>query len=85
MNVLNYTETRRQLTRVMEAVCDNHEPIIIKRGPKKRDIVMISLEDYQAMEETFYLLRSPKNASRLRESIENDRQELIKEKALILE
>lgn len=84
MEILNYTETRRQLTRVMEAVCDKHEPIIIKRGPKKRDVVLISLEDYQAMEETFYLLRSPRNASRLRESIKNDRQGLIEEKPLIL-
>jgi len=52
----------------METVCDKHEPVIIT---KKDDhsVVMISLEDYQALEETAYLLRSPENARRLLESI----------------
>jgi toxin YoeB len=35
----------------------------------QRSVVMISLQDYQALEETAYLLRSPKNARRLLESI----------------
>jgi antitoxin YefM len=52
----------------MEKVCDNHAPVIITRQ-HQRSVVMISLEDYQALEETAYLLRSPKNARRLLESI----------------
>jgi len=52
----------------MEKVCDDHDPVIITRK-NERSVVMISLEDYQALEETAYLLRSPKNARRLLESI----------------
>ena len=52
----------------MEKVCDHHAPMIITRK-NSRSVVMISLEDYQALEETAYLLRSPKNARRLLESI----------------
>lgn len=52
----------------MDKVCDDHSPIIITRK-SQRSVVMISLEDYQALEETAYLLRSPKNARRLLESI----------------
>jgi antitoxin YefM len=52
----------------MEKVCDDHAPVIITRQ-NERAVVMISLEDYQALEETAYLLRSPKNARRLLESI----------------
>jgi len=52
----------------MEKVCEDHSPIIITRR-NENSVVMISLEDYQALEETAYLLRSPKNARRLLESI----------------
>ncbi len=64
MEALTYTEARANLARTIDAVCDNHTPVIIT---KKRDksVVMISLEDYEALEETAYLLRSPQNAERL--------------------
>lgn len=52
----------------MDQVCDDHTPIIVTRQ-NNRSVVMLSLEDYQALEETAYLLRSPKNAKRLMESI----------------
>jgi antitoxin YefM len=52
----------------MEKVCDDHAPIVITRK-SARSVVMMSLEDYQALEETAYLLRSPRNARRLLESI----------------
>ena len=53
----------------MQSVCDDCEPIIITR---KRDqaVVMLSLEDYESLQETAYLLRSPANARRLAEGIE---------------
>ena len=52
----------------MSRVCDDHDPILITR---KRDqaVVMMSLEDYESLEETAYLLRSPANAKRLSEGI----------------
>jgi antitoxin YefM len=52
----------------MEKVCDDHAPVIITRKAA-RPVVMMSLDDYEALEETAYLLRSPKNARRLLESI----------------
>ena len=52
----------------MEKVCDDHAPLIITRK-NARSVVMISLDDYEALEETAYLLRSPKNVRRLVESI----------------
>ena len=52
----------------MDRVCEDHAPILITR---KRDqaVVMISLQDYDALEETAYLLRSPGNSARLAESM----------------
>jgi antitoxin YefM len=52
----------------MEKVCDDHAPMIVTRK-NSRSVVMMSLDDYQALEETAYLLRSPKNAQRLLASI----------------
>ncbi|CAG0911814.1 unnamed protein product, partial [Cyprideis torosa] len=52
----------------MEQVCNDHAPVAITRKGEGA-VVMISMEDYQALEETAYLLRSPKNARRLIESI----------------
>jgi antitoxin YefM len=52
----------------MESVCKDHAPVIVTR--KTTDsVVIMSLEDYEALEETAYLLRSPKNTRRLIESI----------------
>jgi antitoxin YefM len=68
MDVITYTHARSHLAATMEKVCDDHAPVIITRK-NERSVVMISLEDYQALEETAYLLRSPKNARRLLESM----------------
>jgi len=69
MNAISYTAARQNLAKTMEKVCDDHEPVIITRKGE-RSVVMLSLEDYQSLEETAYLLRSPKNVNRLMESIE---------------
>ncbi len=68
MDAVPYTRIRAHLAEAMERVCDDHTPVIITRK-NERSVVMISLEDYEAIEETAYLLRSPKNARRLLESI----------------
>jgi antitoxin YefM len=68
MDAISYTHARGHLAETMEKVCDDHDPVIITRK-HQRSVVMISLEDYQALEETAYLLRSPQNARRLLESI----------------
>jgi antitoxin YefM len=68
VNTITYSEVRAKLAETMEKVCDDHAPMIVTRK-NSRSVVMISLDDYQALEETAYLLRSPKNAQRLLESI----------------
>jgi antitoxin YefM len=68
MDTITYTSARGNLAKTMKKVCDDHSPVIITRKTEN-PVVMMSLEDYQALEETAYLLRSPKNARRLLESI----------------
>lgn len=68
METLTYTSARSNLAKTMEKVCDDHSPVIITRK-SAQPVVMMSLEDFEALEETAYLLRSPKNARRLLESI----------------
>ncbi|MCD4706985.1 MAG: type II toxin-antitoxin system prevent-host-death family antitoxin [Candidatus Sabulitectum sp.] len=68
MEAISYTAARANFAKTMNKVCNDHAPIIITR--KSEDsVVMMSLQDYEAMEETTYLLRSPVNARLLLESI----------------
>ena len=69
MEAISYTAARANLARTMEKVCEDHEPVIITRKSSGA-VVMLSLEDYEALNETAYLLRSPRNARRLMASIE---------------
>lgn len=68
MNVIPYSQARTRLASIMNEVCDDHAPVIITRT-NGRSVVMISLEDYQSLDETAYLLGNPNNARRLLESI----------------
>ena len=68
MESISYTSARSNLAKTMEQVIDDHAPIAITRKGEGA-VVMISMEDYMALEETAYLLRSPKSAKRLLESI----------------
>ncbi|MDT8318823.1 MAG: type II toxin-antitoxin system prevent-host-death family antitoxin [bacterium] len=68
MTTITYSAARAGLAQAMEKVCKDHEPLIITRQ-KEESVVMLSLEDFLALEETSYLLRVPKNARRLLESI----------------
>ena len=67
MDAISYTSARANLSSTMERVCNDHTLIITRKS--ESPVVMMSLEDYQAMEETTYLLRSPANARQLLESI----------------
>jgi antitoxin YefM len=68
MKALSYTAVRGNLAKTMEKVCDDHEPVVITRK-NEQAVVMLSLEDFESLEETSYLLRSPKNVKRLLSSI----------------
>jgi len=68
MEATTYTAARQNLAKTMDKVCRDHAPVIVTRN-KSDSVVIMSLEDYEALEETAYLLRAPKNARRLIESI----------------
>lgn len=68
MDAISYSSVQQDLAKTMDRVCSDHEPIVITRE-NNQSVVMMSLEDYQSLEETAYLLRSRANASRLMTSI----------------
>ena len=68
MKAITYTAARENLAATMDRVCNDREPVIITRN-RDQAVVMLSMAEYQALEETAYLTRSPKNAQRLRAAI----------------
>lgn len=69
MTTITYTAARENLASTMDRVCQDRDPVIITRN-RDQAVVMLSLDDYESLQETAYLLRSPANAKRLLESIE---------------
>lgn len=65
MRTASYTDLRKNLAAMIDAVSADHEPVIITRDKGKPSAVLMSLEDFASYEETRYLLRSPANAERL--------------------
>jgi antitoxin YefM len=70
MKAITYTAAREGLADAMDEVCRDRSPVIITRK-RSQAVVMLSLEDYESLEETAYLLRSPANARRLLAAIES--------------
>ena len=69
MYALSFTEARANLKSVMDRVVADHAPVAVTRQ-RGEGVVMISQSDWESMEETMYLLSSPRNAERLLRSIE---------------
>lgn len=70
MTAITYTAARENLASTMDRVCLDHDPVIITRN-RDQAVVMVSLDDFESLQETAYLLRSPANAKRLLSSIES--------------
>jgi antitoxin YefM len=68
MHAITYTAARENLPSTMDQVCSDRAPVIITRN-REQAVVMLSLEEYESLEETAHLLRSPANARRLLASI----------------
>jgi antitoxin YefM len=70
MKSITYTEARENLANTINRVCEDNAPVIITR---KRDqsVVMLSLSEYESLQETAHLLRSPANAKRLLDSLDS--------------
>jgi antitoxin YefM len=68
MQALSYSEARANLSNLMDKVNDDHAPMLVTRQ-RGRPVVVMSLDDFTAWEETTYLLRNPANAQRLTQAI----------------
>lgn len=68
MDVINATHLRKNLSKMLDQVHNDHSPVLITRQ-NGAHAVLISLEDYESYQETTYLTRSAANAQRLPESI----------------
>ena len=69
MRTMSYSQSRAHYAEVLDSVVDDREEVVITRAGKE-PVVIVSLDDYESMKETAYLMRSPENARRLRESID---------------
>ncbi len=69
MDVRTYSDTRANLKEIMDRVVEDRSPVVITRQ-KAEAVVMVSLSDWNAMEETLHLASSRANASRLKEAIQ---------------
>ncbi len=69
MKTMSYSESRRRYAEVLDSVVDDREEVVITRSGRE-PAVIISLEEYESLRETAYLMRSPANARRLLDSIE---------------
>lgn len=70
MKTLSYSESRANYAATLDAVIDDREEVVITRAGRD-PVVIVSLEDYESLKETAYLLRSPANARRLLAAIES--------------
>ena len=68
MTTFSYTNARNNLASVMKKATDDREPITITRNGHE-SVVVLSMEEYESMEETLHLLSSPANAERIRQGI----------------
>jgi antitoxin YefM len=69
MKTMSYTESRARYAQVLDDVINNREEIIITRAGHE-SVVIMSLEDFESLRETAYLMRSPSNARRLLDAME---------------
>lgn len=69
MKAMSYTESRKRYAEVLDGVVDDREEVVITRAGHE-PVVIVSLEEYESLRETGYLMRSPANARRLLDAIE---------------
>ena len=69
MTAVTYSHARNALAKTMRQVCSDHNPVLIT-SQNHQSVVMMSLEDFESLTETAYLMKSPANARRLMASVE---------------
>jgi antitoxin YefM len=68
MDTISYSELRQKLKARMDKVCADHAPLLVTRQHGE-PVVMMSLAEYESLEETLHLLGNPANAEHLRRSM----------------
>ncbi len=69
MKTMSYTESRARYAVMLDGVINDREEVVITRAGHE-PVVVVSLEDYESLKETAYLMRSPANARRLLDAME---------------
>ncbi len=69
MKTISYTDSRARYAEVLDGVTNDREEVVITRAGHD-PVVIVSLEDYESLKETAYLMRSPANARRLFDAME---------------
>lgn len=82
MEAINYSEFRKNMAKTIDRVNEDHAPILITRQNGK-PAVLVSLEDYNALDETAYLIASPANKARLEQAVSDIKAGKIEERDLI--
>lgn len=73
MDALTYSYTRQHFADVMRQVNEDRVPVVVT-SQRGKPVVIMSLDDYHALEETAYLLRNSQGAARLMEAVEELRR-----------
>lgn len=70
MTTLSYTHTRNNLAKVLDEAEANRESIVVTRSGKNPSVIM-SMEEYESIQETLHLMSSPRNVARMLQSMED--------------
>lgn len=71
VKAITYTAARQKLATTMDGVCEGGAPVMITRTGKQQAVVLLSMAEYDQLEETAHLMRSPANARRLLQAIDD--------------
>ncbi|MGB5156710.1 type II toxin-antitoxin system Phd/YefM family antitoxin [Desulfobacterium sp. N47] len=74
MRAITYSDARKNLRTLIQNVCKDSEPAIIVGSRPEEQVVLVSLDDFQSMEETAYLLSSPANRAHLEKSLQEAKE-----------
>src|SRR5659263_60402 len=69
MNTVTFSAFKTNMENTIQSIFETHQPVVVKKN-RRSSVVVMPLEDYQALTETKYLLNSPANAARLVRGIE---------------
>jgi len=69
MEVTTYSNFRQNLKAHLDGIVNDQKPLYVTRA-NGEDVVVLSKSDYEGLQETYYLMSSPKNAERLLEALE---------------